>query len=400
MKLFLSKQDPRELPKGTRDPLGFEMIWTNYGRSLILNLTTITGSIEEFLTALLGFYLADKKDIDSKEFESRFLRFEQVAAYLRGFENKSSGQNPGGFIRGITRVQERLKMMEGDNTSLRISSNNAQILSNQSAYGLWGLYSTALDACGLIKSRKVQKDGISVIDHMLMSEELRKFLLRTVEKDDEQINESDLVKFSEAYVGLLHSSARNKLLEILLHNSDVTKKLFTALLQYFKKKNDFEDVSYVVNIMIDDAPEELKKKLESIRSIDNILTAMNWIFDGLRTPERKNNSLEEAIDTLTKELQLEQLRLPENVTENYLKDFVAYWNAGNLIAAANQVMSRHKYIMQKRNSAAWVEEENKKLKIRVEHHHKPVYPQKNFSYSYFIDSYIRLMRAYMKEANA
>jgi Ca2+-dependent lipid-binding protein len=83
-----------------------------------------------------------------------------------------------------------------------------------------------------------------------------------------------------------------------------------------------------------------------------------------------------------------------------LKDFVAYWNAGNLIAAANQVMSRHKYIMQKRNSAAWVEEENKKLKIRVEHHHKPVYPQKNFSYSYFIDSYIRLMRAYMKEANA
>ena len=63
---WASLQDLRELPKGSRDPLGFEMIWTRYGRRIVKNLTTNTFSIEEFLTALYGFYLSKSKEEEQR----------------------------------------------------------------------------------------------------------------------------------------------------------------------------------------------------------------------------------------------------------------------------------------------------------------------------------------------
>ena len=53
---FLSLLDDRAKPKGSRDPLGFELVWSHFGRKVIGNLTTITSSIDNFAVALLGFY--------------------------------------------------------------------------------------------------------------------------------------------------------------------------------------------------------------------------------------------------------------------------------------------------------------------------------------------------------
>ena len=53
---FLSLLDDRAKPKGSRDPLGFELVWTHFGRKVVGNLTTITSSVENFTVALLGFY--------------------------------------------------------------------------------------------------------------------------------------------------------------------------------------------------------------------------------------------------------------------------------------------------------------------------------------------------------
>jgi len=69
LKIHLSKQDPRELPKGSRDPLGFEILWTQYGRRIIGNLTTITGSIEEFLTTEML-----SKELEEAGFEMKYTK--------------------------------------------------------------------------------------------------------------------------------------------------------------------------------------------------------------------------------------------------------------------------------------------------------------------------------------
>jgi hypothetical protein len=57
---FLSLIDERVKPKGSRDPLGFELVWSYFGRKVIGNLTTITSSMDNFAVALLGFYWANQ----------------------------------------------------------------------------------------------------------------------------------------------------------------------------------------------------------------------------------------------------------------------------------------------------------------------------------------------------
>ena len=109
---FLSLLDDRAKPKGSRDPLGFELVWTHYGRRVIGNLTTITSSLNNFAVALLGFCWANEMHAKLPESEKQgriretFLRYEQLAAYLRFLANDRE-------FMGITRVSHR---MEDDNT--------------------------------------------------------------------------------------------------------------------------------------------------------------------------------------------------------------------------------------------------------------------------------------------
>jgi len=145
---FLSLLDDRAKPKGSRDPLGFELIWTHYGRQVIGNLTTITGSLTNFSVAILGFKWANdlhahlpESDRQSRVRDS-FLRYEQLAAYLRYLSGDTQ-------IMGITRVQQRMRDKKSQvNFGLNADS---QILSDQASYGLWGLYSSAMRDAGLVQ---------------------------------------------------------------------------------------------------------------------------------------------------------------------------------------------------------------------------------------------------------
>lgn len=59
---FLSLRDDRAKPKPKRshDPLGFEFVWTHYGRQLIGGLTTVISSLSNFAVALVGFHWANE----------------------------------------------------------------------------------------------------------------------------------------------------------------------------------------------------------------------------------------------------------------------------------------------------------------------------------------------------
>jgi hypothetical protein len=86
---FLSVLDDRAKPKGSRDPLGFELVWTHYGRRVIGNLTTVTSSLNNFAVALVGFKWANELCAHFPDGERQakireiFLRYEQLTGYLR-----------------------------------------------------------------------------------------------------------------------------------------------------------------------------------------------------------------------------------------------------------------------------------------------------------------------------
>jgi hypothetical protein len=148
---FFTLLDPRAKIKGSRDPLGFQSIWTRLGRQVIQNLTTVTTSVRGFSTLLLGLYFAEQMvtqaNLDEADISNIFLKFEQLAAYSRVAYN--GNLNDELDILGIRRVKRNLQDKRG---AVRISAHqNDQILSNQKTYGLWGLYTVAARNSGLIE---------------------------------------------------------------------------------------------------------------------------------------------------------------------------------------------------------------------------------------------------------
>ena len=117
---FISLLDDRARPKGSRDPLGFELIWTYFGRKVVGNLTTITSSLENFTVALLGFHwaneLVEQADTQTRQdsVQKYFLRYEQLAAYMRFYCGSGS-------IMGKNRV---LRRIADENHTLPIDEKN------------------------------------------------------------------------------------------------------------------------------------------------------------------------------------------------------------------------------------------------------------------------------------
>ncbi|MEI6808170.1 MAG: hypothetical protein WCN95_05560 [bacterium] len=140
---FLTDLDTRAAVKGSRDPLGVQSIWTKLGRQVVGNLTTVTTSVRDFTTLLLGYHYAariSEAGGDHSEL-AVFLKWEQLAAYSRGYVNDDWG------FRGVERVKARM----ASNLRVRLSADSSgQILSNQKTYGLWGLFSVSARSSGLL----------------------------------------------------------------------------------------------------------------------------------------------------------------------------------------------------------------------------------------------------------
>ncbi len=153
---FLTDLDSRAAVKGSRDPLGIQQIWTRLGRYVVGNLTTVSNSVRDFTTLLLGYYfaapLADQLGPGTEL--GPFLKWEQLAAYARATVNKDFA------FRGTERVRKRLS--EGSRVTLS-DDRGHQILSDQQTYGLWGLYTQPARASGHVTSWRKSGSSIGTI---------------------------------------------------------------------------------------------------------------------------------------------------------------------------------------------------------------------------------------------
>ena len=406
IEIFLSLQDPRELPKGSRDPLGYEVIWTRYGRKVVSNLTTITGSIEEFLTALLGFELSWTTDSDEQK--NRFIRYEQVAGYLREYANRLEPQRkPGGFVRGVTRVAKRLEELEArDNGFITVSKDGRDmILSSQAAYGLWGLYSTALEISGLIEARKVTPKGKEIVESMMRGDAgLMEFLNGFVENEVSQLSLQEVREYADRFVALLQGGAQRMLLEVLLRGDE--KSLQPELFDFLESLDEagYEELGGDVWKLVEacrQAGGRLGRALDDIERLDRTLWLSSAFFDYLRLPQWSGKGLSEAIEELKKgasERAVGLLELPADLTIPELTAFRRAWNEGAWMEAAKRLLKRHADIMSQREGAPWVEvESGGKLKIRVEAPNATFDPSKpGHIYDYFLGAYLRIYEAYRK----
>lgn len=141
---FLTDIDPQAAIKGSRDPLGLQTIWARLGRHVVGNLTTVSTSVRDFTTLVLGYYFAERVSNEGAGDGDLavFLRWEQLAAYARGGINDDWG------FRGVERAR---KNWESEGRIRLGADTGSQILSNQKTYGLWGLYSVPARSSGLVE---------------------------------------------------------------------------------------------------------------------------------------------------------------------------------------------------------------------------------------------------------
>ena len=401
---FLSLLDDRARPKGSRDPLGFEMVWTHFGRRVVGNLTTITSSWKIFAVGLLGFHWCNQlcRDVNPVErqqiLQQHFLRYEQLAAYLRS----SAGDHE---IMGITRVRKRLG--EGRKTISIGVDQQSLILSDQVSYGIWGLYSTALRETGLVRGdlRELTENGLAIVK--LIEDGLARkgeslgidWYWAFLRGQRKAVSVSDLEREHKCFVPAIRAArVKDALIASLLRGSgehrcqlalyDACRALDLAVLKEAGLGALIPSIGQQTESL------ELRQALENIMQIERLLVVANLLFNYRRRQDGEPlAAIAGAIDRIYR---FDFLPAgPELVGVPYGADLEvlrAQLRSGETLAALRSLLEVNKKIMAGRGGAAWVEESaNGELRVRVKAetaHLPPIEElQTRWDYDYFLRSY-------------
>lgn len=407
---FLSLLDDRAKPKGSRDPLGFELVWSHFGRNVIGNLTTITSSMDNFAVALLGFFWANQLAANENEGDRHkktreaFLRYEQLTGYIRYL-------GEAGDIMGITRVQKRI---QDDSFKLTLGlSAEQQILSDQASYGLWGLYSTAARDTGLVEgnNRSLTPLGISITEAILkqlgdVANELFTLMLSNRVLDRRTLERNAPV-FMRA---IHHESVQKPLLDALMSGSDpkgVQYELWEITKTLFKgKSTKFESIADFVSDVLRKHPgPELTKALHEIMDIERLLVATNNIFHYCR---RKDG---EHFDSLLKTLdgRYNYTFLPKTLPDcdlqrrGELQSILEAFQQNDIRRVVSEILLLNKAVMQQRSGAPWVElEAGDTFRVKVKSEKAELRKQEEleqaWDYDYFIGSFVRIAQQHLGNA--
>ncbi len=402
---FLSLLDDRAKPKGSRDPLGFELIWTYYGRQVIGNLTTITGSLTNFAVAILGFKWANdlhahlpEADRQSRIRDS-FLRYEQLAAYLRYLSGDTQ-------IMGITRVQQRMR----DKTS-RVTFGlgaDSQILSDQASYGLWGLYSSAMRDAGLVQgdNRLLTPIGLAIAEKIEHKLDQSHFI--DLFSSVKPIAIEELEPLASTFKRAINNKdARRDLMHTLMggaQHKQMQQKLWLLTQGMAEESSGVNGIpDFITQVKARSNGSDLMQRLTEIEWVERVLVAANNIFNYCR---RKDGAMVTEIVS-----ELEQSYSYSHLSESFsfegLRDVLGVQRV-DILQRLLQALKNHnqhdavmallelnRIVMELRGGCPWVELENgSTLRVKVPNETAALLDQaeleSQWDYDYFIASYINI----------
>ena len=414
---FLSLLDERLKPKGSRDPLGFEQVWTKFGRQVVGNLTTITNSLENFAAALLGFHWANElnqgvsEDTKHKSISSTFLKYEQLAAYLRYQSDSKS-------IMGITRVKGRMDDLSLLSFNLGTSTKET-ILSDQVGYGLWGFYSSASRDSGLIhgNERELTNRGMEIV-HLIESKLDKSMMVSQIQQG--AVSRSVIEEFSAEYLAALNDhEVASELIRALMKgesisddNSDLQYELWMKTQELVRQQGieslDVKNMGeYLSQLKKLELSKDLIQKLEDITQVERVLVMLNHIFNYCRINDGK------AIADLNKNLsdkdyQFDYLptHLPSLNVQNKdkIQKALSSLRERDYQSVIHEVASINKKVMVDRQGAPWIEIDGSGiLKVRMKVEKFNLYKQEDliehWDYDYFLGSFLYISKNYLSASN-
>jgi hypothetical protein len=374
---FITEQDPNYSIKGSRDPLGFQVVWQAAGRKLIPYLSTVSGSIKDFQILCLAYALKKELKIDDKQFEPFFLRFEQMMAYTRYKCYPQEGFN------GVDKVR---KMMSGNLASVRISSAIAdQLLSNQKAYGIWGKYNSPFTEMKLIE----------------MAEYSKVFIPKVLNNDAFIRQATLLSKKRDAQPAYIEFGKIDEWSDFLQKPSGIEKKLFIEkllddtcgkeLLNLIDNNPDFRDLSFyeLIQALTDaSSNSNFKAILGYIANTEKVICPLNRIFRYLQTKSYwKNEEIE--TDPYIKNWRSTFESKGFDETTRSLATLLTLSN----LELAKGLVKRNEEVAARRNSAAWMHFTEKGLEVN---HFEGAFfreeydPETQNDFNYFFSTFISL----------
>ena len=294
--MFITREDPNAILKGSRDPLGLVPIRTALGRHVISNLNTQSNSARGFTTLILGRYLAqyliENGDAESEATLDIFLRFEQLSAYARHI-----GHGVDGEIRGIDRVRANSKQPK--KIPIR-TDREGKLLTDQKLYGLWGLFSVPARTSQLIDDQSVgvtestrefiESNYIPTLNPIMkpLSELLtRDGYLNTSKSDAFSALRSI---FSTDYTGLEQLFYNEYLCDAPnAHPNPVRhQKLFNQLLREYVERDDSlgRESFELLKAQASSRDGALARRLDQILRIEAILSVSSAVFSHLLSCDR------------------------------------------------------------------------------------------------------------------
>jgi hypothetical protein len=363
---------------------------------VIGNLTNASSSVRDFTVLILGCHFAEQvADEAGPGTElATFLKWEQLAAYSRASINGDWD------FRGTERVRKYL-----DDPVLTLSAETAhQILSSQKAYGIWGLYSVPGQASGLLEGQPahlrlpvrefIERTYLTTLTKAGLAEGERLVDLLgkgQVKMDARQPADKHIL---EAVAGLIRlergSAERQFYRDHLLYGgpTDQThgkQRQLVELLEPILKQGSIAWTPAIVRGLANEAGKRgdmwqgLSFDLGRIETAERVLAPASDLFtyllgcDKVTIAEvagriRGRDGWGRTVTTIDKnavaELKAQFGNRDDQAGQRWL-DIADAMASGDYEKLVSRLLQQNKAMMLSRGGAAWIDEENGTLKVRV-----------------------------------
>lgn len=377
---YFTDIDPDYSIKGSRDPLGFQVIWQHQAKKLIPFLSTVSGSLRDFQVLSLAHHLYGDLNAGFMPF---FIRFEQLIAYARFTKGEKD-------FNGTRKVAA---IINSDPRTLTLSpAKRDQILTNQRAYGIWGKYNRPYTEMGILKKPDFKMIYSSKIDNLTNYSSFIQLINKLKEKESLRIPRHDieilfeLFEFTELEIEFYEQNL------LLVHDP----YRFQNQLFHFLQKNDFTGFSYQLLHTIKSYfsyDPTLTAVIDEIETTEKILCPLNRIFKYLQTKPIWTEAMIEA-DSYINQCKLKndfafQLTSEHNKTKNQLSLLFQKTNW----EIAIELVDRNNKVTKEREGAGWMSWRGNLIEV---HHAEgrnfiPTFdPTLDFDNDYFFNTYISL----------
>jgi len=392
---YFTQIDPDFKLKGSRDPLGFQSVWSHAGHKLIAHLSTVSTNIVDFQILCYAQFWYKSRSKDDNRFVPFFIKIEQAFAYARKIYLNQTGFN------GITVISKRVtdnKIVISENQKFLLANDDTQnILSNQRAYGIYGKYIRPFRDMKLLEYPDFDKIIENSVSEKTASNAITKIVDEIFHQEKYNISASNL-KFFANLIERITKSEQKLFTERIL-KTESQNHIQDLFFEYVQKQErnylkDFNLYSFTRKLRADPFLEDnVKPVLEEIENTERIISICNHAYNKLLSKAGWK------LTELKKENDFWANIKPYGDAENYvysnkvlreLREVLKRDTEGkvNGLIARNQVVKSLNG-----NHRGWTELKDNKVIVLYGQtdNFMPVndYPD-YFENSYFIDSYLNL----------